>query len=134
MTAVPSFLLGADPLWKFMTGEIRRGSGNIDLVSLGSSIGRMFQGPLFFSTTVNMATQLSVLRVNASNETTDAVLRKFWDPESTGIMTEDGIVPKLGASFLEEFQRKLAFATVATRLPSRGKKTGEPLIVIEQKL
>ncbi|KAH6925521.1 hypothetical protein HPB50_006524 [Hyalomma asiaticum] len=64
-----------------------------------------------------MATQVSVVRVNASNETTDTVLRKFWELEAIGIMTEDNTVPKLIASVQEDFHRKLAFVDDRYEVP-----------------
>ncbi|KAL1443772.1 hypothetical protein MTO96_030184 [Rhipicephalus appendiculatus] len=136
MAAVPgiSFLLGADHLWKFITGEIRRCSGNRDLVSLGSTFGWLFQGPLFFSTSVNLATQVSVLRVNTSSETTDQVLRKFWELESIGILPEDDSVAKLNASVLEEFQRKLSFVDGRYEVALPWKEDSENLTAIERKL
>ncbi|KAH6930045.1 hypothetical protein HPB50_008116 [Hyalomma asiaticum] len=127
MTTVPgiSFLLGADHLWKFMPGEIR----HIDFVSHGSSFGWMFQGPLSFSTTVNIATQVSVLRVNSSNKTTDTVLRKFSELEAIGIMTEDDNVPKLSASVLEGFQREVILLTTArhARIVNHGSAAFRPV-------
>lgn len=55
MAAVPgmSLLIGADNLWKFMTGELHRYHGNCNIVALNSAFGWTFQGPLSVPTFIS---------------------------------------------------------------------------------
>ncbi|KAH7958435.1 hypothetical protein HPB49_001749 [Dermacentor silvarum] len=111
MAAVPgiSLLIGADQLWLFMSGETKRYHGQADLVALGSAFGWMLQGPLSFNTSLEAALNACVLRVSASTDSIDDLLRKFWELESIGITPVDNTPNKEPNMVPEKSDHDVAF-------------------------
>ncbi|KAL1480900.1 hypothetical protein MTO96_050654, partial [Rhipicephalus appendiculatus] len=111
MAAVPgiSLLIGADQLWQFMSGETKRYHGQKSLVAMGSAFGWMLQGPLSFDTSLESALNVCVLRLSTSADSTDEILRRFWDLESIGIMPADNTPTKEKNTVLERFDQEVTF-------------------------
>ncbi|KAH7966037.1 hypothetical protein HPB49_013304 [Dermacentor silvarum] len=110
MAAVPgiSLLIGADQLWQFMSGEMKRYHAQADLVALGSAFGWMLQGALSFNTSLEAALNACVLRVSASTDSIDDLLRKLWELESIGITPVDNTPNKEPNMVLENFDHDIA--------------------------
>lgn len=111
MAAVPgiSLLLGADHLWKVMTGEVRRHPKNNHLVALNSIFGWMFQGPLSLVSSLDVTSNICVLRVNSTEEPVGEELERFWSLESIGISDQKQEPADEVQTVLAQFEQNLTF-------------------------
>jgi hypothetical protein len=89
-------LIGADHMWKFFTGKIKRGRDDNGPVANETSLGWVLSGPIpsnhkgRLSNANLVATH--VLRVAAqTRETTDEQLSRLWDMESIGIREKETV-------------------------------------------
>ncbi|XP_077523492.1 uncharacterized protein LOC144134453 [Amblyomma americanum] len=109
MPAVPGIglLIGAEHLWKFMTGEIKRSQQSADLVALGSVFGWMFRGPISVHTSVDSSANSCVLRVSTVLESTERLVKGFWELESIGIMDHTGGPNEEAEAIVGQFERNI---------------------------
>lgn len=123
MPAVPGIglLIGADHLWKFLTGEVRRCEVNQGLAAINTTFGWTFQGPFSANTSFVVTANVCVLRIGL--DTTDNVetaLQKFWELDAIGI-SEKSHNHKIEHSDIAKITKKAARYQVA--LPWKKEST-----------
>ena len=106
-------LIGADVMWRFMSGETRRGESPNSPIAIAMKLGWVLSGPMAEipkskMSSVNLnATHVLFVANSGIPAQTDEVLQnqvnRFWELESIGI------VDKESDSVHEEFKRSLTF-------------------------
>ncbi|KAM7302220.1 uncharacterized protein ISCGN_017737 [Ixodes scapularis] len=107
-----SLLIGADQMWRLLTGETRRSSSIPGLVAISTSLGWTFQGPtgtvrVLSNTTANL--MVCVLGVALTAEDDGAALRNFWELEAIGIRDEPTSTKEQDSTVLEQFTEKISW-------------------------
>jgi len=95
-------LIGADNLWKFFTGAVKRGKDNSSLVASETILGWVLSGPVLESrpTTLSSVNFVSthVLKVAAKTEDQEVLkspepdVDRLWDLESIGIKEKETVL------------------------------------------
>ena len=89
-----NILIGADVMWKILTGEVRRGEKPNEPVALGTHLGYILSGPIsdmprskLSSVNLNATHVLRCASVPAKPlESLETQVKRFWDLDSVGIM------------------------------------------------
>ncbi|XP_037501184.1 uncharacterized protein LOC119375059 [Rhipicephalus sanguineus] len=88
MPAVPGIglLIGADHLWKFLTGEVQRCEENQGLAAINTTFGWTFQGPFSVNTSFVVASNVCVLKIGVDTaDNVETTLQNFWELDAIGI-------------------------------------------------
>ncbi|XP_042148494.1 uncharacterized protein LOC121837103 [Ixodes scapularis] len=105
-----SLLIGADQMWKLLTGETRHSSCNTGLVAIATTLGWTFQGPtstvsVLSDNTTNL--MVYVLNVGWADEEEDAALKHFWELETIGIVDEPMDKKQQEEKVFEQFKENI---------------------------
>ncbi|XP_042149590.1 uncharacterized protein LOC121837829 [Ixodes scapularis] len=105
-----SLLIGADQMWKLLTGETRRSPCNTGLVAIATTLGWTFQGPtstvsVLSDNTTNL--MVCVLNVGGADEEDDAALKHFWELETIGIVDEPMDKKQQEEKVFEQFKENI---------------------------
>ena len=92
-----NILIGSDYYWRFATGRVLR--GRTGPTAIHNKFGRVLSGPLpgmgQGEGAVNLVASTQVLRADGEvvqanlNQSLDSQLKKFWDLESMGILSNE---------------------------------------------
>ncbi|XP_029842866.2 uncharacterized protein LOC115326201 [Ixodes scapularis] len=126
-----SLLIGADQMWRSLTGETRRSSSIPGLVAISTSLGWTFQGPtgtvrVLSDTTANL--MVCVLGVALTAEDDGAALRNVWELEAIGIRDEPTSTKEQDSTVLEQFTEKISWKNGRYEVALPWKETATTLI------
>ena len=94
-----NIVIGADVMWRILTGEVRRGEKPNEPAALGTRFGYVLSGPIsdmprskLSSVNLNATHVLRCASVPAKPlESLETQVKRFWDLDSVGIMETDTV-------------------------------------------
>ncbi|XP_077553627.1 uncharacterized protein LOC144168541 [Haemaphysalis longicornis] len=102
-----ALLIGADHLWKFLSGQVLRSTENNGLAAIETKFGWTFQGPLSIDSSLTMATNVCILKIGLESDIKQqAILEKFWELDAIGVTNEEGMKQEESSFTLASIERK----------------------------